>query len=160
VFFCVESAGKVYDGKGNVKLIRYLFALDFTSAKPLMVTAAGSYDAANNLFEIVFGDVDAAEYKVYFTDYLALEGKNGSAEILKGGVFPGYFWDVKSSAVVDDISKCASGVQKEVNTAYVCSEKVYFTLSDARLGKEFLVGIAAVKDGQEGEIELVKVKSS
>lgn len=164
--FCVESPNKVYDVEMNLKPVRYKLALDFTPVKPFNIEEFEiHYDETNHFYELTFApEESAAAYRLYFTDYLYLEGRSGSVNELKTLVWGNFFWaykEFKKEALLNEPEKCASGILREANQAYLCNEKILFTLSDIRLtpDQEYLFGPTALRGDEESEItSLVKIK--
>ncbi len=145
VHFCVSGINIEYD-----------FALDFSSNMALSVDKAEAETKADS-YEISFEkDETADSYKVYYTDYLNLESKTGTADevftqVPTGLLYSWYFWQINK---VDIINDCTS---KEVGKAYICGDNILYVVDKNILsqeyGENYLFAVTTLKAGTESEIE-------
>jgi hypothetical protein len=150
--FCVSSDTKLFNEQGELEKIEYRFSLDFTPTLPFVVEFVDlGYDAAAQRYEIKFAsDENVDSYMIYFTDYIAIEDRQGTAFQLASEVKFGGFW---ASVPIHSVEQKCPAV-KQANTAYSCDGEVLYVLEDARIVEgEYLFAVTTVQGAEESQIE-------
>lgn len=168
VLFCVKSP-KLYSlpvGEEYLrekKLVTYNFALDFTSAVPLAVSGLEVKKLSESQEQLEFGvEAGVSSYNLYYTNWPSVADKvpGKASEIFQDMPTSAAFGYFKKSVAINVPAGEDCPVDKLAGQAYRCGEKAVYVLEDGELvsSAELYFGVAAVKEGVEGEIkEMVKV---
>ncbi len=158
VAFCIESPnlGKVKVGDNPKQVVQYFFSLDFTPGEALAVSGI-KISKVNGKHQITFEqDLLAEGYKLHYTNWPEVASKSGlTADIFSSMPSAAGFGYFHQSVELSNpkTENCPS--EKQANTIYLCGKELVYFLEDNTLDadKEYLFGLASVKEGKESEID-------
>lgn len=156
VSFCIDSPSNT---QIKNRMLQYKIALDFTPTTPFIVEEL-VVERKENLLEIRFvSDRNPEQFKIYYTDWSAVEEKSGNPVIVFQD-FTEAFGNFKKEIIIQNSQTEHCPIEKIPEEVYRCDKFIAYLLDDAALteGRDYYFAVTAVKESKESEIaQFVKV---